>query len=225
MRPHVVRQGDYLTRLAARMGFDADEVWNHDDNRELRERRPNREILAPGDILRVPDAPATSRPSFTSGGTRRYRARVPSVTVRVVLDGGQGPIANEPYEIHGLPGQEPLRGTTGADGLVSVELPVHVSRVDLVLPNRRQIHPLRVGHLDPAGERSGLRSRLAHLGYLLPHPGEVLSHPLLDDHGSLEAEPERLARAVRTFQQDRDLGTTGQPDAQTMDALATRHGS
>jgi hypothetical protein len=224
MRPHVVRQGEYLTRLASERGLDADEVWNHSANRELRERRPNRDILAPGDILRLPDPRPACAP-IAAGGTRRYRASVPTVTVRVTLDSGRGPLAGERYEVHGVPGREPLRGSTGGDGVVAIELPVHVSHVDLHLPERGQILPLRVGHLDPPDEQSGRRSRLQHLGYLLPRPDELLHHPTLDDAAGPEGEPERLARAAAGFRRDRGLGdepSTGE----TLDAaLAERHGS
>jgi hypothetical protein len=232
MRPHVVRQGEYVTQLAARLGFDADEVWHHSANAELRERRPQRDVLAPGDVLRVPDQPGNRRPSFASGGTRRYRARVPVVTVRLVLDDGRGPIGDEPYEVHGLPGREPVRGTTGSDGVVRVDVPVHVSRVDLVLVRLAQTFPLLVGHLDPPDESTGLRSRLRGLGHLLPSPSEVLPHPLLLEHGTGEGEPERIRRALEAFRRGEGHepseahGTSDADDARvTRDALVARHGS
>ena len=36
MRPYVIRQGDYMTQLAHRLGFDETEVWNHDKNSALK---------------------------------------------------------------------------------------------------------------------------------------------------------------------------------------------
>jgi hypothetical protein len=51
--PYVVRQGDHLAKVAVRMGFDADRVWNSDKNASLRERRPDRNMLCAGDILYV----------------------------------------------------------------------------------------------------------------------------------------------------------------------------
>ena len=51
----MVRQGDYLSKLAFTMGVDADATWNHSGNDELRAKRPNPEMLHPGDILSLPE--------------------------------------------------------------------------------------------------------------------------------------------------------------------------
>src|SRR5208337_3002899 len=55
MVPYVVRQGDYLAQIAFRRGFVADRVWSAPENATLREARKDPNILAPGDILHVPD--------------------------------------------------------------------------------------------------------------------------------------------------------------------------
>lgn len=54
MVPYVVRQGDYLLKLAQRYGFDAEEVWSHPRNEDLRKLRKDHHILAPGDIVYLP---------------------------------------------------------------------------------------------------------------------------------------------------------------------------
>ena len=35
MKPYVVKQGDYLNKLAHRLCFDAEKVWNDPANAEL----------------------------------------------------------------------------------------------------------------------------------------------------------------------------------------------
>ena len=45
MKPYVIKQGDYLTRLSHRLGFVADEVWNHGKNAELKSLRKDPETL------------------------------------------------------------------------------------------------------------------------------------------------------------------------------------
>src|SRR5687767_11501856 len=124
MKPYVVRQGDYLARLAVLKGFDPDAVWNHERNRDLRGRRASTEVLAPGDILFVPDEPVPDV-GLASGGTRQFVVSTPPKTtvMTVYLEDQDGqPLANKPYEITGaLP---PTSGRTGSDGKVSFTVSV-----------------------------------------------------------------------------------------------------
>src|SRR4051794_26107477 len=101
--PYFVRQGDYLTKLAHRMGFDEEEVWSHPKNQELAAQRPDREVLFPGDILFVPE-PKENRLPLAQSTTNKYVATVRKVHVVVLFQEADGsPIANEPYTILGLP--------------------------------------------------------------------------------------------------------------------------
>jgi hypothetical protein len=210
MQPYVIRQGDYLARLAHEIGFDADEVWNHESNRELRALRPNPQVLAPGDVLRVPDRPRTAL-SINAGGTHRYRGHVPRVGVRVVLQDGGRPLADEPYVVEGA--GAPIEGRSDGQGLVRFEVPMHVREVLLPLPGRHVVLPVRVGYLDPVSDASGVRQRLRQLGYggQLGHGGEAGGH-----------EGDR--RAIAAFQSAHDLPVTGEADDATRAALARTHG-
>lgn len=222
MRPRVIAQGEYLTRIASELGFDADEVWNHSANRELRERRPNPEILAPGDILRVPERPTPTGAPIQRGGTHRYRAQVPRVMIRLILQG----CAGEPYELRGLPGGESRTGSVGSDGEVRFEVPTYVSEVELHLPRRQAIVPVRVGHLDPVDEASGERARLTQLGHLTPLPSELFRHPIAFElDPASEGADERLARARARFQEEQGQTPTGVADEALLRALRERHGS
>jgi hypothetical protein len=66
MQPYVIRQGDYLLKLAYSFGFDAEAVWNDDKNADLRSQRQDPNTLLPGDILSHPsrkhDATSPFRP-------------------------------------------------------------------------------------------------------------------------------------------------------------------
>jgi hypothetical protein len=207
-RPYVIRQGDYLTALAFRFGFDAQEVWGSADNEGLRARRPNPELLAPGDVLRIPDAPREGA-RVRIGTTNRYRARVPGVPIVLRLEDRGQPLADEPYRVEGL--GAPREGRSGADGVVRFEVPATVREVRVVLPRRQAVVPVRVGHLDPIEERSGVRQRLEHLGYYFDMAGEPTR--------------ETDAVALRRFQRDRGLAATGELDDETRRALAEAHGS
>ncbi|MCA9625274.1 MAG: hypothetical protein KC731_39900, partial [Myxococcales bacterium] len=81
----MIRQGDFVARLAQRFGFDADEVWNDESNRELREQRESPNVLAPGDVLHIPEESERSGAGLSKGASNRYRGTLASTSVRVVV--------------------------------------------------------------------------------------------------------------------------------------------
>lgn len=203
MRPYVIRQGDFLAKLAVRFGFDAGTVWNDPSNRALRDLRPNHDILAPGDVLHIP-AEAAPGAMLVKGAANVFTARVPTVRVEVALKAaGAGdadnPFCNCAYELHGL--AETRRGAADADGRVRLELPVDTSEVFLVFRSISALVPVRVGHLDPIDTASGVRQRLDHLG-----------------HDGVET-----GAAIRAVQRTARLPETGILDAATRDALVAAH--
>lgn len=218
-RPYVIRQGDYLTKLAFVMGFDADEVWNHPKNAELKARRANPNILYPGDILFVPNDPPTAAP-LQVGAVNRYLGRIPTVVVRVtLLRADRTPIANTDCWIHGL--GEVSAARSDADGTVSVSVLITVD--DFIVVIDGEPAPLRVlvGHLDPKDEDSGVLQRLENLGYLPPmHPSfeSFLSSEDIRQHHEY-----RLSNAVSRFQEEHGLPPTGSADEATIAALAAKH--
>jgi hypothetical protein len=211
MRPYVIRQGDYLTRLASELGFDADAVWADDKNAGLRAQRRSPEVLHPGDVLYVPDA-APEPLELKTEAHNRFVGTVPTVPVSVVLRDLDGrPKSGETYTLHGL-GREPVQGQTGGDGAVRFDAPVTVQVVRMVLASEGVVRNLRVGGMDPATERSGLRQRLAHLGFYDTRPGRG-------------DEAQRLEAAIRNYQRARGLRVTGTLDAETIAKLLEEHQS
>lgn len=208
MRPYVIRQGDYLSQLAFQHGFDADAVWNAPDNEALRRARPNRELLAPGDLLQIPVAPI-EEPALEIGASNRYVARVPTVRVTLELGDEDRALANEPYRVEGL--GRPISGQSDGSGHVEIEVPVTTREVHVALPGRGMVIPVQVGHLDPVETLNGVRQRLQHLGHY--------------DLGGRPAEPEDDAVALRRFQRDRQLPATGELDDATRRALSQAHRS
>ena len=100
-RPYVVTQGDHLTSLASRFGFDADDVWGHPKNEELRASRGgDRHVLLPGDVLYIPEAKPRWLP-VTVGRTNAFVVPLNpvSVVVRFVAEGK--PLAGEAYVVTG----------------------------------------------------------------------------------------------------------------------------
>ena len=213
MKSYVVRQGDYLAKLAYTMGFDADEVWNDPKNADLKALR-DPDVLCPGDLLYIPD-PKESPAGVTAGSTNTYSADIPKTKVQVVLKERGQPRANQAYVVDGV--GDPVKGTTDANGQLEVEVPVHVREIQVTFPDDYAYYAVRVGDMDPLDEASGVRARLQHLGLYNPW-GDT--DP---DGGDVDLE-ERDREAIAAYQRRAGLPATGVMDDATRDALKKDHG-
>jgi hypothetical protein len=167
MTPYIVRQGDYVTKLAAVHGFDADEVWNDPKNEDLRKLRPDPNILAPGDILYIPENKKDELP-IEKGTENNYSAKVPEVEIALVFQDQDGkPIAGEDYQILGLTqeGAPPPADQTKDDGVITLKVPVTLREASVTFPRRALTFVVGIGDMDPKEEMSGIVKRLDNLGF------------------------------------------------------------
>jgi hypothetical protein len=163
MQPFVIRQGDYLAKLACRFGFDADTVWKHPANAKLRDARPNPNILSPGDVLQIPEPAPLPQYALVLGATNIFTCSTPpttSITLRF-LDPN---LASQAFTVQELADLTGL--STGADGSVTLDVPVTAGRVTLEFTSSGATHECRIGHVDPIDTISGVFCRLQNLGYL-----------------------------------------------------------
>ncbi|MFO0552354.1 MAG: type VI secretion system tip protein TssI/VgrG [Polyangiaceae bacterium] len=209
--PYVVRQGDYLGKLAFVHGFDEDKVWNDPKNADVKARRKDPNQLVAGDVLHFPRAVRASQP-LSKGKTHDFKAKVPKTTARFVYEDEDGPWAELDYVIEGL-GAE-VKGKTDDKGAVTIEAPVYVREVRVSFPDKRMVFPVLIGDMDPIDEPSGQEQRLQHLG-LLPPKGAIVSE---------QDAANRLSAALRQFQATHDLPATGVMDDATRSALEQAHG-
>jgi hypothetical protein len=211
MRPYVVRTGDHLPLLAARMGFDADSVWNDPKNADLKKLRGSPNILCAGDVLYVPDPADRNWLSVTPGTTNRFVGKVPKITLSLAFSQGGKAIAGEECVVRGL--LPPNRFTTDGDGKLSLSVPVTTQILDVEFPKIPLVRRIMVGHLDPVTEPSGVIQRLRSLGYISPRTAISPS------------DSAALGRVLAAFQKDQGLPATGTLDADTQKALEGAHGS
>ncbi|MFL5350206.1 MAG: hypothetical protein ACJ8AT_35980 [Hyalangium sp.] len=162
---HIVTQGECMQTIARRHGFaDAMAIWNHPSNQELRNRRKSPNVLAPGDVVHIPDLKKKVAECAT-GKNHKFRLRFATRDVHVVFKDADGePIANSPYVLR--VGDDERQGQTGADGAVR-EKGFHPgeTRAEIELTDLGIKRTLLIGHLDPHHDESGWRQRLANLGY------------------------------------------------------------
>jgi len=206
MKPYVVKQGDFLARLAYVHGFDADDVWANPKNQELKDTRdPN--VLMPGDLLFIPDKRVQPSKPLGNGSTNAYTAAIPTVTMSLYLKSPDGaPLAAEPYEVHGV--GDIIENVTQGDGLLELEVPVTIRVFQVTLPQQERSFDVHVGHLCPTDQESGTAGQLASLGYLDMPPHAGVGQIRDDFHA-----------AVAMFQEDNDLAVTGEVDSGTRDAI------
>jgi hypothetical protein len=165
MQPYVIKQGDYLSLLAHKLGFDADAVWNDPANAELRQLRPNPNILWPTDILYIPaqiDKPPVTHTLVTGQMNSFVAGDAP--TVNIDLTFGDAKLASQAFTIAELPDLTNL--TTDADGATSFAVPVTQQVVTIVFSSDGSTFKCQIGNVDPINTLSGVIQRLQNLGFL-----------------------------------------------------------
>jgi hypothetical protein len=164
----VIKQGDYLAALAHKFDFDADDVWGHDKNTDLRQARPNPNILNPTDILYIPDQVNKKPKSFSlnTGATNTFVSDAPKTKIAIRFDDED--LKNQAYTVDELPELTDLK--TGDDGTASLSIPVTLQSFTIEFTESGAAFTIFVAHLDPIDKLNGIAQRLQNLGYLGPQP-------------------------------------------------------
>src|SRR6266545_6361267 len=118
---HTVEQGECLSSIARDFGFpDWRIIYNHAQNADFRRRRPNPNLIFPGDQLFIPEVEI----KHESGSTdQEHVFEVPTqrTMVRIRLqDENNQPFANKNFRLE-VEGQL-KEGVTGGDGLIEQEV-------------------------------------------------------------------------------------------------------
>src|ERR1700722_13430648 len=83
VQPYVIRQGDYLAKLAYTFGFDADAVWKDPANADLRKIRSDPNMLWPTDIRYIPDPVVPAGTTLTPGSVNSFVSTSPTVSINL----------------------------------------------------------------------------------------------------------------------------------------------
>lgn len=215
LKPYVIRQGDYMSKLGPTLGFNPETAWSDPKNDAIRKKRTSMNMLQPGDIVFLPDDPRPRLP-VAGGSTNAYTARIPKVTVKLKLQVGGVVLPKEPYVIRGV-GPDPIEGATDDNGVLSAQVKVHVREFEVELTSRKRTLRVRVGDMDPINELTGVQKRLTHLGFYLPTKTGAENYDALD--------PKQLVSAIRAFQASKNIKVTGKMDEDTKKALVSAAGS
>jgi N-acetylmuramoyl-L-alanine amidase len=181
MPNHTVQQGECLTRIAAQYGFrDYRTIYNDPGNADVRQKRPNPNMLFPGDIIFIPEKARKEVPAAT---TKVHHFRVPGSRrfLRIVVEDLDGKkLASKPYELE-IEGVV-VKGVTGADGLI--QRPITVDAENGSLTVGHYTWALSIAHLNPLSDVSdngvsGIQARLRNMGYD-PGPIDGIMGPLTE---------------------------------------------
>lgn len=200
-----------MSLIASSYGFaDYRALYDHGDNAALKRKRPNPNVLEPGDVVMIPER----RPkvlAIATGQAHQFSLRVARKVLRLRLLDHDAALAGEPYTL--TVGSRARAGRTDGDGCV--ETSVSPSDTTALLAIAGRTLRLRLRHLNPLAEASdcgvsGAQARLCNLGY---RPG-----PIDGKQGP------KTRSALALFQLDEELPPTGELDNETRRALERAHG-
>ncbi|MDX2130610.1 MAG: hypothetical protein SFY69_00995 [Planctomycetota bacterium] len=207
---HTVRDGDGVESIAFAHGFFPDTIWEWAENEALRTLRGDMNILAAGDIVRVPKRREKLEDVATEQKHRFRRRGVPEILSVILLDHKGNPFANKPYRIV-IDGKS-RDGTTDAAGTVTESIPPGARMAKIIVDELGRSYEFALGGIDPITLARGVSQRLHALGYAI-------------EDGETDLRSSSAAAAISSFQQDELLDPTGTMNDATRDALKARFGS
>jgi hypothetical protein len=211
-----VRRGDCLSSIAKAYGFaDYRTIYRHPENADFRQKRPNPNIICPGDVLFIPDRETKDVPKGTDQ-RHVFKLKRPHVQLRLCLKDD----LHRPYEstkYHLRVGFDHWDGSTNSAGMVEQEVPADATEGEITIfpeggntPDEGYTFSLQLGDLDPVDEMSGVDARLINLGFGPADAEETLS-------------AEDRTEALKAFQDKFGLEVTGELTDVTKSKLQELH--
>jgi N-acetylmuramoyl-L-alanine amidase len=203
---HTVEQGDSVISLSDKYGLFATTIWDDAANSALRQRRPDMNVLLPGDVVVIPD----KRPRMEkrpTGAKHVFRRKGIPALFRLQVYDMHIPRANQHYELI-VDGVSHV-GITDSKGIIEQYVSALSKLGELTIGEDKFHVQLLFGHLDPSSELIGVQNRLNNLGY---DCGEA--------DGTLN---EQTKSALMRFQREHSLKETGEVDAATRGLIDKIH--
>jgi hypothetical protein len=203
---HEVQEGDCISSIAFKYGFFWETIWNDAHNALIKKERKDPNILAPGDIVFIPDKKLKDERRPT-GKMHRFQLKSVPAKLRLQLFEGEVPRANQAYEL--IVHDRKLRGTTNINGVLTESIPPDATEGELIIGPHREHYTLLFGYLNPLSELSGVQERLNNLGY---------------NCGAADGQlNDQTDTALKAFQSRFGLQETGAVDQATREKLEYVH--
>ena len=213
---YTIKQGDTLAAIAKQHGFNNwQTLYRHEDNAEFRKKRPNPNVINPGDEIQIPDKEEKS--VILETGKRHVFKLCPKKDdkLRYVIDGAYRDYTAGKKYILVIDGEE-IEGTVGDDGAIECDCPAGAEVGELRLWLEEESEPshvfdIKLGFLDTVSETTGIQARMNNLGY---------------DCGAVDGDiGPKMKKAVEQFQAHHNLKVDGNPAEITQKQLESIYGS
>lgn len=221
---HTVTEGQTFRSIALAYGRpDWQAIYDLSENSELRESRPDPDVLSPGDVVRI-DREGPALIPYRDGGIACRTGGEVAITAEPmkefvvhVRDAQGEPFADRRYALR-LRGRPESGGTTDADGTIRGRVPMSTTQVAVsvwLYDNDPEDTPswqvtLELDQLDAVSSVRGVQARLQNLG-LYRGPIDGQPRPALD-------------AAVREFRSMEGLEETSEIDDDFREALLDTYG-
>ena len=217
-----VEAGDCMSSIAYAHGFFWQTLWDLPANASLKNQRKNPNVLMAGDIVHIPDLTVKQESGAPEQQHKFLLKGVPEKLNITLLDASHKPRPNLDYLIV-IEGHA-RKGKTDSNGRITESIPPNATngKLTFAAPQpvdgtgkpvgkpKNQVMILQLGQLNPLSEVSGLKARLANLGF---YKGPV------DEN--LDAATKQ---AINVFQKKKGLPATGVADDATKAQLQKAHG-
>ena len=202
-----VKQGDCIYSIAYDRGFFGDTIWDHPNNKDLKDKRTNPNVLLPGDNVYIPDKRLREY-SETTNQVYKYKCKNTPKELRIQLKFLETPLKDVEYTLD-IDGKE-QKGKTDGEGWLKQKIVPNAKTAKLKLADGIEFD-LRLGHLDPSDELAGVQERLQTLG--------LYAGPISGKHD------EETKASLKVFQLTHDLEATGEADENTKKSLIEMTGA
>jgi hypothetical protein len=213
-KTHVVKQGDTLLSIAKQYKtWPWEEIWNHANNKSLKDDRKDPQVLLAGDKVFIPIIEGGPWPVETDKRHTFVLKAQPAWFRTEVRDDMGEPLANQRFELE--VGGKTLKGSTSDSGIVELPIdpdPSTVGKLTVFVdshPPREFTWNFKLGDLNPIDKVSGIKARLINLGFPCGKIDETM-----DD---------QTKKALRDFQIVYKLDVTGEADDDTKQKLMEAH--
>jgi hypothetical protein len=220
---HVVKEHERMSSIADLYGFKDYHALYMAQTQEFRDKRPNPEILMPGDNITLVEKVDAKLPAKDKTKLK-YEDDTALPEIRIHLQIGGKPFAKKDLTIvyqlpHAPGGMYAGKVTTDDKGIAKFKIDPRVAWMYLYSDKPKVRFALDLGTLRPAAEAGGVEQRLDNLGY------RVRVGPIGASVGpaAKEAQERLVKKAVQRFQEDHSQYPNGKVDAAFRAALVKAH--